>query len=144
VSHIVDVGDKDRTQREAVAEARITMSAEAAVQVAGSRKKGDAIEAAKIAALQAVKRTPDLLPFCHPIALTGADAEVDQHDDGFTVRVTVRAFDRTGVEMEALTGASVGALNLYDVAKAHDRAAVIGPIRLIAKSGGKSGDYRAE
>ncbi|MEX2395190.1 MAG: cyclic pyranopterin monophosphate synthase MoaC, partial [Actinomycetota bacterium] len=111
MSHIVDVGDKDRTQREAVAEARITMSADAAAQVASSRKKGDAIEAAKIAALQAVKRTPDLLPFCHPIALTGADAEIDRHDDGFTVRVTVRAFDRTGVEMEALTGAAVGALN---------------------------------
>ena len=143
MSHIVEVGDKDRTRREAVAEARITMTPDAARDVVASTKKGDALEAARIAALHGVKKTPDLLPFCHPIAVTGADVEVDVHDDGFTVRVTVRAFDRTGVEMEALTGAAVGALNLYDVAKAHDRAALIGPIRLVSKTGGKSGDYRA-
>jgi cyclic pyranopterin phosphate synthase len=143
VSHIVDVGDKDRTRREAVAEARITMTPDACREVVASTKKGNALEASRIAALQGVKKTPDLLPFCHPIAVTGADVEIEVHDDGFTVRVTVRAFDRTGVEMEALTGAAVGALNLYDIAKAHDRAAVIGPIRLVSKSGGKSGDYRA-
>jgi cyclic pyranopterin monophosphate synthase len=139
-SRIVDVGDKDRTQREAVAEATITMTPEACAQVAAGTKKGNALEAARIAALQAVKRTPELLPFCHPLALTGADVVLDVASDRITVRVTVRAFDRTGVEMEALTGASVGALCLYDTAKAYDDACVITEVRLRSKRGGRSGD----
>lgn len=142
-SRIVDVGDKDRTAREAVAEATITMTREALAKVVAGTKKGNALEAARIAALQAVKRTPDLLPFCHPIALTGAEVELDVGIDNIVVRVTVRAFDRTGVEMEALTGAAVGALCLYDTTKAYDRAAIITQVRLISKSGGRSGDLKA-
>lgn len=142
-SRIVDVGDKDRTAREAVAEATITMTREALAKVVAGTKKGNALEAARIAALQAVKRTPDLLPFCHPIALTGAEVELDVGTDNIVVRVTVRAFDRTGVEMEALTGAAVGALCLYDTTKAYDRAAIITQVRLISKSGGRSGDLKA-
>jgi cyclic pyranopterin phosphate synthase len=141
-SRIVDVGDKDRTNREAMAEATITMTPAACAQVVAGTKKGNSLEAARIAALQAVKRTPDLLPFCHPIALTGADVELSvSPDEGkIVVRVTVRAFDRTGVEMEALTGACVGALCLYDTAKAFDDAAVISDVRLRSKRGGRSGD----
>jgi cyclic pyranopterin phosphate synthase len=140
-SRIVDVGDKDKTEREAVAEATITMTPDACAALIAGTKKGDPLEAARIAALQAVKKTPDLLPFCHPIALTGADVtlEVDQGAGRIVVRVAVRCFDRTGVEMEALTGASVGALCLYDTTKAYDRAAVISDVHLISKRGGRSG-----
>jgi cyclic pyranopterin phosphate synthase len=139
-SRIVDVGDKDRTEREAVAEATITMTPQACARVVAGTKKGNALEAARIAALQAIKRTPELLPFCHPIALTGADVMCEPDTDAgrIVVRVTVRAFDRTGVEMEALTGASIGALSLYDTAKAFDDAAVIGDVRLRRKRGGKA------
>jgi cyclic pyranopterin phosphate synthase len=140
---IVDVGDKDKTEREATAEAVIRMTPQAAEELVKGTRKGNPIEAARIAALQGIKKTPDLLPFCHPIAVTGASVDIDPRDDGFVVRVTVRAFDRTGVEMEALTGASVGALCLYDTAKAFDRAAVIENVRLLSKTGGKSGDYAA-
>jgi cyclic pyranopterin phosphate synthase len=140
-SRIVDIGDKDRTEREAVAEATITMTPEACAALVAGTRKGNALEAARIAALQAVKKTPDLLPFCHPIALTGADVtlDVDAPAGRIVVRVTVRCFDRTGVEMEALTGASVGALCLYDTAKAHDKAAVITEVKLRSKRGGRSG-----
>ena len=143
-ARIVDISDKDRTERVAVAEATIVMTPEACANVVAGTKKGNAIEAARIAALQGVKRTPDLLPFCHPIAVTGAEVtiEPDEASGRIVVRVTVKAFDRTGVEMEALTAASVGALCLYDTAKATDRAAVITDVRLVSKSGGKSGDYR--
>ena len=144
-ARIVDVGDKDRTERRAVAEATITMTPDACAQVVRGTSKGNALEAARIAALQGVKRTPDLLPFCHPIAVTGADVTItpDTESGRIVVRVAVKAFDRTGVEMEALTAAAVGALCLYDTAKAYDRAAVIGDVRLVSKSGGRSGDYQA-
>jgi len=145
-ARIVDVGEKQITDREATAEATITMSPEACVRVLAGTKKGNAVEAARIAALQAVKRTPELLPFCHPIALTGAEVTVEPDAASGRIRVvvTVRATDRTGVEMEALTGAAVGALCLYDTAKAYDRDAVIGDVRLVAKSGGRSGAYRRD
>ncbi len=134
VSRIVDVGDKDRTEREAVAEAAITMTPEACSRIIAGTTKGNALEAARIAALQGVKRTPDLLPFCHPVAVTGAEVTItpDRSTGRIVVRVVVRALDRTGVEMEALTAAAVGALCLYDTAKAHDRAAVIGNVRLVS------------
>jgi cyclic pyranopterin phosphate synthase len=143
-ARIVDVGGKDVTEREATAEATITMSSEACARVVRGTPKGNPIEAARIAGLHAVKRTPDLLPFCHPIALTGAEVTVepDEGSGRIHVVVTVRARDRTGVEMEALTGAAVAALCLYDTAKAFDRACVIGGVQLLAKSGGRSGDYR--
>lgn len=145
VSRMIDVGDKDRTQRRAVAEATISMTPDACAQVVAGTPKGNALEAARIAALQGVKRTPDLLPFCHPVAVTGAEVtiEPDAATGRILVRATVLAYDRTGVEMEALTAAAVGALCLYDTAKAYDRAALISGVRLVSKSGGRGGDYHA-
>jgi cyclic pyranopterin phosphate synthase len=144
-ARIVDVGAKDVTDRDAEAECVVTMSPEACAQLVAGTPKGDPIEAARVAALMAVKRTPDLLPFCHPVAITGAEVRVepDPSSGRIGVRTRVRAHDRTGVEMEALTGAAIAALSLYDTAKAYDRAARIDGLRLLAKSGGRSGDYRA-
>jgi cyclic pyranopterin phosphate synthase len=143
-SRMVEVGDKDITAREAVAECTIRMSPEACAALVAGTPKGDPLEAAKVAGLMAAKRTPDLLPFCHPVALTGAAVRLEPRPDVGTIRVeaTVRATDRTGVEMEALTAAAVAALSLYDTAKAFDRSAVIDGLRLMAKSGGKSGRYQ--
>jgi len=141
----VEVGAKDVTDREAVAGCVITMTPEACAQLVAGTPKGNPLEAARIAGLMGIKRTPDLLPFCHPISVTGAEVVVDADPEAGTiaVRVTVRASDRTGVEMEALTGAAVAALSLYDTAKAFDRAAVISELKLVSKRGGKSGDYVA-
>jgi cyclic pyranopterin phosphate synthase len=145
-ARIVEVGAKQVSDREATAECWIAMQPEAVAQLVAGTPKGDAIEAARIAGVMGVKRTPDLLPFCHPIAVTGAEVvvEPDPGSGRIHVRTTVRAKDRTGVEMEALTATAVAALSLYDTAKAFDRAARIDGLRLLAKSGGKSGDYRAE
>ena len=144
-ARIVEVGAKEVTDREAVAECTVTMSPDACARLVGGTSKGNPIEAARIAGVFGVKRTPDLLPFCHPIAVTGAEVTVepDEATGRIRVRTTVRAMDRTGVEMEALTSAAVAALSLYDTAKAFDRSARIDGLRLLAKSGGKSGDYRA-
>jgi cyclic pyranopterin phosphate synthase len=146
VARIVEVGAKEVTDREAVAGCLVTMTPEACAQLVAGTPKGDPIEAARIAGVMAVKRTPDLLPFCHPIAVTGAEVAVTPEPDAgrIHVRVTVRARDRTGVEMEALTAAAVAALSLYDTAKAYDRAARIDGLRLLEKRGGKSGHYVAE
>lgn len=145
MSRIINVGDKDVTERAATAEATITMTPDACAHVVAGTTKGNALEAARIAGLQAIKRTAELLPFCHPVAVTGAevDVEPDSSCGQIVVRATVRARDRTGVEMEALTAVAIAALSLYDTAKAFDRAAVIGDIHLLSKSGGRSGDYRA-
>jgi cyclic pyranopterin monophosphate synthase len=145
-ARMVEVGGKDVTEREAVAEGTISMSPEAVGRLVEGTPKGNPIEAARVAGLMGIKRTPDLLPFCHPIALTGAEVTIrpDPASGEIEVEVTVRASDRTGVEMEALTGAAVAALSLYDTAKAYDRAAVISDLRLRSKRGGKSGDYLAE
>ena len=144
-ARIVEVGAKEVTDREAVAECTVTMSPDACARLVAGTTKGNPIEAARIAGVFGVKRTPDLLPFCHPIAVTGAEVTVepDEATGRIRVRTTVRAMDRTGVEMEALTSAAVAALSLYDTAKAFDRSARIDGLRLLAKSGGKSGDYRA-
>jgi cyclic pyranopterin phosphate synthase len=141
---MVEVGDKDVTDREAVAECTIHMSPQACAALMAGTPKGDPLEAAKVAGLMAAKRTPDLLPFCHPVALTGASVLLDPRPEAGTIRVeaTVRATDRTGVEMEALTAAAVAALCLYDTAKAFDRSAEIDRLRLVTKSGGKSGHYQ--
>jgi len=146
VARIVEVGAKQITEREAAAECVIAMTPEAVAALIAGTPKGKPIEAARIAGVMAVKRTPDLLPFCHPIAVTGAEVAVepDATTGEIRVRSTVRATDRTGVEMEALTSAAVAALCLYDTAKPYDRAARIDGLRLVSKSGGKSGDYRAE
>jgi cyclic pyranopterin phosphate synthase len=146
VARIVEVGAKQMTDREAVAECVVSMTPDACAQLVAGTPKGNPLEAARIAGVMAVKRTPDLLPFCHPIAVTGAEVLVEPDERNGTIRVqtTVRAHDRTGVEMEALTGAAVGALSLYDTAKAFDRAARIDGLRLLEKRGGKSGYYTAE
>jgi cyclic pyranopterin monophosphate synthase len=145
VARIVDVGAKDETERTAVAECLVSMRPDAVSHLVAGTRKGDPIEAARIAGVMGVKRTPDLLPFCHPIAITGAEVAVQPDQGSGTIRVeaTVRARDRTGVEMEALTAAAVAALSLYDTAKEFDRAARVDGLRLLRKSGGKSGDYVA-
>jgi cyclic pyranopterin phosphate synthase len=145
MARMVEVGSKDVTAREAVAEAVLVTTPETCSSLVSGTKKGDVLEAARVAGLMAVKRTSDLLPYCHPVALTGADVAIDADEDAgrVTVRTTVRALDRTGVEMEAMTAAAVAALSLYDAAKAFDRSASIEGVRLLEKRGGKSGDYRA-
>ncbi len=145
-ARIVEVGGKQITEREATAECIVSMTPDACASLVAGTPKGNPIEAARIAGLMAVKRTPDLLPFCHPIAVTGAEVEVapDPESGRIAVRTTVRATDRTGVEMEALTAAAIAALSLYDTAKAFDRAARIDGLRLLGKRGGKSGEYSAE
>ena len=146
VARIVEVGAKQMTDREAVAECVVSMTPDACARLVAGTPKGNPLEAARIAGVMAVKRTPDLLPFCHPIAVTGAEVLIEPDERNGTIRVqtTVRAHDRTGVEMEALTAAAVGALSLYDTAKAFDRSARIDGLRLLEKRGGKSGHYTAE
>jgi cyclic pyranopterin phosphate synthase len=145
ITRIVEVGAKAETEREAVAEAWLVSTPEAVANLVAGTKKGDPIEAAKIAGIMGVKRTPDLLPFCHPLRITGVELVVEPQQAEGRIRVasTVRATDRTGVEMEALIAATVAALSLYDTAKAFDAAARIEGVRLLRKSGGRSGEYRA-
>jgi cyclic pyranopterin phosphate synthase len=145
VTRIVDVGAKAETDRVAVAECWISMTPGAVGELIAGTKKGDPIATAKVAGMIGVKKTPDLLPHCHPIRVTGVEIVVAPDRDAGRIRVqtTVRAHDRTGVEMEALTAAAVCALSLYDTAKAFDRAARIDGVRLLHKSGGKSGDFHA-
>jgi cyclic pyranopterin phosphate synthase len=146
VTRIVEVGAKAETAREATAEAWLVTTPDAVGHLVAGTKKGAPLETAKVAGIAGVKRTPDLLPHCHPIRVTGADVVLDPDAGAGRVRVevTVRAIDRTGVEMEALTGAATAALSLYDTAKAFDRSARIEGVRLLAKTGGKSGDYVAD
>jgi cyclic pyranopterin monophosphate synthase len=145
-ARIVDVGAKDLTDREAVAECTVRMSAGASERLQSRTPKGDPVEAARVAGIMAVKRTPDLLPFCHPVAITAAEVLVEPEPREGRVRITatVRAHDRTGVEMEALTACAVAALSIYDTVKAFERTAVIGELRLVEKRGGRSGHYRAQ
>jgi cyclic pyranopterin phosphate synthase len=146
VTRIVEVGAKPETDREAVAESWLVTTPEAVQHLVAGTKKGMPLETAKVAGVIGVKETPRLLPHCHPIRVTGAEIELEPDAQAGRIRVqaTVRAHDRTGVEMEALTAAAVAALSLYDTAKAFDRAARIEGVRLLSKRGGKSGDYRAE
>jgi cyclic pyranopterin phosphate synthase len=145
-SRMVDVGAKDVTDRHAVAEVRVRMTAASVQRLVAGTPKGNPMEAARIAGLMAVKRTPDLLPFCHPVTVTGAEVAVEPRpgEGAVHVRATVTARDRTGVEMEALTACAVAALSIYDTVKAYERGAVIDELRLVEKRGGKTGDYRAE
>jgi cyclic pyranopterin phosphate synthase len=146
VTRIVEVGAKAETAREAIAEAWLVTTPDALAHLIAGTKKGSPLETAKVAGIAGVKRTPDLLPHCHPIRVTGADValEPDAEAGRIRVEVTVRAIDRTGVEMEALTGSAAAALSLYDTAKAFDRSARIDGLRLLSKRGGKSGEYRAD
>jgi cyclic pyranopterin phosphate synthase len=144
-ARMVEVGQKDVTDREAVAEAEVRMRGETVERLQAGTSKGDPLEAARVAGLMAVKRTPDLLPFCHPVAITGAEVAVTPEPAGgrIAIRATVRARDRTGVEMEALTACAVASLSIYDTAKAFQRDAVIARVALVEKRGGAGGDYRA-
>jgi cyclic pyranopterin phosphate synthase len=143
-AHMVDVSAKPVTAREARAEAVISLSAEAFRAVMdGTAPKGDVLAAARIAGIMAAKKVPDLIPLCHPVALSKVAVEFEPLDNAIRIIATAATSGQTGVEMEALTAASVAALTLYDMIKAVDKAAVIGGVRLLAKSGGKSGDYQA-
>jgi cyclic pyranopterin phosphate synthase len=141
-ARMVDVTAKDVTVRTATAAGRVRVSADVVRALRdGSVPKGDALAVARIAAIQAAKRTPDLIPLCHPIALHGVEVSLSVEDDAVLITATVRTADRTGVEMEALTAVAVGALALIDMVKALDKAATIEDVRLVAKSGGRSGDW---
>lgn len=148
-ARMVDVTAKDVTTREATARCRVTVSDEVATLLAaGEMPKGDALAVARIAAIQATKRTPDLIPLCHPIAVHGVDVDVvlQQGSGGAYVEIlaTVRTADRTGVEMEALTAAAVGGLAVIDMVKGKDRTAAIGEVVLLEKKGGRSGHWVRE
>jgi cyclic pyranopterin phosphate synthase len=145
-AHMVDVGDKGETRRIARATGRIVMLASTLDAIAqGTAKKGDVLGIARIAAIQAAKRTADLIPLCHPLALTrvGVDLELDPAGPAVTCVATVETFGRTGVEMEALTAVGVGLLTIYDMCKAIDRGMHIEGIALLEKQGGRSGHWRA-
>jgi len=145
-ARMVDVSDKAATEREATAEATIAMSPEAfEAAISGTGKKGDVLATARIAGIMAAKKTSDLIPLCHPIALTKAAVEFEPDAERHALRIlaTVKTTGPTGVEMEALMAASIAALTVYDMIKAVDRGAVIENTRLVTKSGGKSGNYRS-
>jgi cyclic pyranopterin phosphate synthase len=145
-AHMVDVGAKDATHRIAVAAGTIRMQPETlALITSGTAKKGDVLGIARIAAIMAAKRTSDLVPLCHPLALTrvAVDFEVDEAADSVHCRAQVETVGKTGVEMEALTSVQVGLLTIYDMCKAADRGMVMTNIRVLEKHGGKSGDWTA-
>lgn len=143
-ARMVDVSAKPATVREATATGDIAMSAEAAQAIRdGLVKKGDVLAVARVAGIMAAKRTADLIPLCHPLPIAGVMLDLAIADAGVTATATVRTTHGTGVEMEALTAVSVALLTVYDMAKALDRGMTIGAIRLLAKSGGRSGDWRA-
>ncbi|MGZ5385219.1 MAG: cyclic pyranopterin monophosphate synthase MoaC [Acidimicrobiia bacterium] len=140
--HMVDVGGKDATDRVATAEAHVVMEPGTRARLfAGDLPKGDALAVARVAGVMAAKRTAELIPLCHPIAITSVSIEISSADHGASIRATVSTRDRTGVEMEAMTAASVAGLTLYDMIKGVDRGAYIDAVRLMAKSGGRSGAW---
>ncbi|MFA7249785.1 MAG: cyclic pyranopterin monophosphate synthase MoaC [Dehalococcoidia bacterium] len=146
-ARMVDVSDKDVTQREATARGRVVLlPGTLAMIVEGRMPKGDVFATARIAGIMAAKRTHELIPLCHPLPISGVEVHLDPGADGASVEIeaTVRVTSRTGVEMEALTAVSVAALTVYDMCKAVERGMSIQDVRLTAKSGGRSGDYRAQ
>ncbi|WP_445192586.1 cyclic pyranopterin monophosphate synthase MoaC [Sphingomonas sp. Tas61C01] len=143
-AHMVDVGGKQSTAREAIAGGRITMSPAALAAVRdGAAAKGDVIAVARIAGIMAAKRTSDLIPLCHPLPLSRVAVDLAFDDTGIVVTATAATDGKTGVEMEALTAVSVALLTIYDMAKAIDKAMVVTDIRLLAKTGGKSEPWTA-
>jgi cyclic pyranopterin phosphate synthase len=143
-ARMVDVSAKPATAREATATGRIAMSAEAAAAIRnGLVKKGDVLAVARVAGIMAAKRTADLIPLCHPLPISGVTLDLTLEAAGVSATATVRTTHGTGVEMEAMTAVSVALLTIYDMAKALDRGMTIDAIRLLAKSGGRSGDWRA-
>jgi cyclic pyranopterin phosphate synthase len=146
---MVDVGDKPETRRRAVAEGRVRLSRETLAAVLEGRvPKGDVLAVARIAGIQAAKRTPDLVPLCHPLRLTAVEVDlqavIGEEGPAVAIRSEVEAFDRTGVEMEALSAVAAAALTVYDMLKGLERGIVIERIRLEEKSGGRSGTWRRE
>jgi cyclic pyranopterin monophosphate synthase len=144
---MIDVGEKERTSRVAIARAELKCSREALKLLnEGRLEKGDALAAARLAGIMAAKHTPQLLPLCHPIAIAGADVDVAADEDAGVVRIEARvhAVERTGVEMEALTAACAAALTVYDMVKRHDRGMELVSLRLVKKSGGRSGEWLRE
>lgn len=144
-ARMVDVSDKDSTARTAAASGKVLVSAEVVdlLRTQGV-PKGDALAVARIAGIMGAKRTPDLIPLCHPIAVSGVVVDLEVVDDGVVVHATVRTTDRTGVEMEALTAVSVAALAVVDMVKAVDKAAVITDVRVQSKTGGRSGTWQRD
>jgi cyclic pyranopterin phosphate synthase len=145
-AHMVDVSDKDVTSRTAIAEGFISMSAETLALIeTGTAKKGDVLATARIAGIMAAKKTHELIPLCHPLAITKVSVDFKMSEDPVGVHVTsqVRVTGQTGVEMEALTAVSVACLTLYDMLKAADKSMFIGDIRLLEKTGGRSGTFKA-
>ena len=143
-ARMVDVSDKDVTRREATARARVTMQPETARLIqTGGMAKGDVLAVAQVAGVMAAKRTPDLIPMCHPLPIGGVDMSFQWASERpeLEIRATVRVTSRTGVEMEALTAAAVAALTVYDMCKAVDRGMSIGDVELLHKAGGKSGEF---
>ena len=139
---MVDVGGKERTERVAVATARLRMQPATVARIREGRvEKGDVLAAARLAGVMATKRTPDLIPLCHPIALTGVTVEVTLDEGGAAIRAEVKTLDRTGVEMEALTAAATAALTVYDMVKSVDRGMVIESLQLEHKAGGRTGAW---
>jgi len=146
-AHMVDVGDKAITQREATAQAWIYMQAETLASILSAHnKKGDVLATARIAGIQAAKRTWELIPLCHPLMITKVNVDLIPHPDQSAIEIlaTCKVNGQTGIEMEALTAASVSALTIYDMAKAMDRGMTISQIKLLEKKGGKSGHWLAD
>ncbi|WPB74519.1 cyclic pyranopterin monophosphate synthase MoaC [Archangium violaceum] len=142
---MVDVGGKEKTERVAVATARLRMLPATLERILqGKVEKGDVLAAARLAGVMAAKRTPDIVPLCHPIALSGVEVQLEPQKDALEIRVTVRTVDRTGVEMEALTAACASALTVYDMCKSVDRGMVMEQVQLDHKSGGRSGTWDRE
>jgi cyclic pyranopterin monophosphate synthase len=144
-ARMVDVSEKPVTAREAIARGRIRIAPEAMRLVrAGATKKGGVVEAARLAGILAAKRTAEAIPLCHPLSLTLVDVDLVPRRDGFEIEARVRTDARTGAEMEALHAVAVAALTVYDMVKAADKAMRIGDIRLVRKTGGRSGEYRGK
>jgi len=143
--HMVDVAGKEATEREAVAEVVVRMPAALAERFfTGDLPKGDALATVRLGGIMAAKRTPELIPLAHPIALTSVKIEVEPHPDGVRIEARCGVIERTGVEMEAMTAAAVAALTLYDMVKSVERGVEIGPLRLVSKRGGRSGEWSAD
>lgn len=142
---MVDVGAKAVTRREAVARGSIVIAADALVLIREGRiAKGDPLQAARLAGIMAAKRTADLIPLCHPLPLAHVEVDLQERPDGYDIEAVARTTAQTGVEMEALTAVAAAALTVYDMVKAVDKTMVIGDIRVMRKTGGRSGEYRRE
>lgn len=144
-ARMVDVTGKGVTHREAVATGIVQMSQSTRdLILAGGLEKGDALGVARVAGIMAAKKTSELIPLCHPLSISAIDVDLEPNDQGFLVTATVRTVERTGVEMEALTAVALAALTVYDMVKGTERGVTITDVHLVSKSGGRSGEYRAQ